>query len=805
MVLCGCACIVCGSAQAEPPSSAIEEQAAPDRQPPRLLQQVELSYPEAALATGEHGDVSVLVDVDAAGAVTATRFEHGADVFREVALEAASRLIFAPAVMDGTPVAATTRIWFHFAPPERPTEQPIAEMVIHSDNVDQEDTRARTTLDEEALERLAGDDLARTVSQVAGVRLSQGTTDAAKPIVRGLQERRLLVLYDGVRHESQKWGPDHATEVDPFAAGSISVIRGAAGARYGPDAIGGVIVVEPPPMPTEAGVFGKMLTAYSSNGRRPYGAVRLDVASEGRWSARMEGNAATGSSLTAPDYILGNTASRSWNVGGAVAYQWPSGQVRASWHHHDFQAGVFYGVNNSTPDEFLAQLEGGRPVTADLWSITATIDRPYQDVSHDVGIVHADVFGDWGGLEVTYAFQINLRQEYEQTRDTVTGPQYDFTLRTHSLDGQYLHPEIEVLSGVLSGGVGVQGVFQENVYRGYSLLPNYRSFGGGIFVHERLSRRRVDLVLGGRLDGLARAVYMSDDDYQRHVSRGSLDETKCEQRADHSRCPTAYDTGSLSVGMLYHAVPEHMDIKFDLSTASRFPNADELYLIGNAPSFPVYALGHPDLGVETALGASLTPGLRLSAFEMELSGFVQSISDYIYFSPDLNENGEPRFDVTIQGTWPRYTYQAIDARLHGVDGAMKLGPQAPVGLEVQGGLVRAQDRATGAHLIGIPADHLRLSVVGRPPAAGIVDAPELRVITEMVAAQSRVDPSDDFAPAPPGYVLLGADVSMELGTFRVGVEGRNLLNTAYREYTSLLRYYADQPGRDVRLRVGADF
>ncbi len=44
-------------------------------------------------------------------------------------------------------------------------------------------------------------------------------------------------------------GPDslpmEATEIDPFSAGSISVIRGAAGARYGPDAIGGVILVEP--------------------------------------------------------------------------------------------------------------------------------------------------------------------------------------------------------------------------------------------------------------------------------------------------------------------------------------------------------------------------------------------------------------------------------------------------------------------------------------------------------------------------------------------------------------------------------
>jgi outer membrane receptor protein involved in Fe transport len=40
---------------------------------------------------------------------------------------------------------------------------------------------------------------------------------------------------------------------------------------------------------------------------------------------------------------------------------------------------------------------------------------------------------------------------------------------------------------------------------------------------------------------------------------------------------------------------------------------------------------------------------------------------------------------------------------------------------------------------------------------------------------------------------------------RVGVIAHNLLNTAYRDYTSLLRYYADQPGRDVRVRIGMNF
>ena len=63
----------------------------------------------------------------------------------------------------------------------------------------------------------------------------------------------------------------------------------------------------------------------------------------------------------------------------------------------------------------------------------------------------------------------------------------------------------------------------------------------------------------------------------------------------------------------------------------------------------------------------------------------------------------------------------------------------------------------------------------------------------------------DFAPPPPGYALLGLSAETTLGKVRVGAEVHNLLNTAYRDYTSLLRYYADQPGRDIRVRVGMDF
>jgi iron complex outermembrane receptor protein len=811
----GCVCILCAqpsTAQAAPAGSAVKAPKSASIQPPTLLEQVELAYPKAARESGEHGNVSVLLDVDASGQVTATRFESGPEVFRAVSIQTASQLVFAPATKNGVPVAATTRVSFHFAPPRRSANPLDAEsheeIVIHCSNPDHEDTRARTTLDEESLERSAGDDLAQTVSQVAGVRMAGGTADSSKPIIRGQQERRLLILNDGVRHESQKWGSDHATEIDPFSAGSISVIRGAAGARYGPDAIGGVILVEPPPMRTDPGVVGKFLSSYNTNGRRPYAALRLDAGSEAGISARMEGNAAIGATQTAPDYLLGNTASKTWNVGGAVAYDWDGGNVRATWHHHDFQAGVFYGVNHGTPDEFLAQFETDRPVTADAWESSYEIDRPYQDVTHDIGVLHTDVDGDWGRIEAAYAFQINLRKEFEHVREDITGPQYDFTLRTHSIDALYSHPTVSLGTNELEGGVGIQGGFQENVYRGWSLIPNFRSFTGGVFAYERLSLERVDVEAGARADTLSRAAYLRDNDYDAHVRRKTLDTTTCEEREQTARCPADYTATSFSVGSLVHVIPEQFDIKLDLSTATRFPNVDELYMLGSSPTFPVYANGHPDLGTETVWNSSLTAGLRTQAVEAEASVFGQLVDDYIYFAPELNADGKPRFDVTIRGTWPSWGYQPIDATFYGLDGSVNLGPHFPVGLNALGGLVRAEDRDTGTHLIGTPADHVKLALIGRIPPVASVQKVELHISTDLVASQSRVDASSDFTPPPPSYTLLGAGIETEIGRrqpIRVGVDAHNLLNTSYREYSSLLRYYADQPGRDVRIRVGMDF
>ena len=75
--------------------------------------------------------------------------------------------------------------------------------------------------------------------------------------------------------------------------------------------------------------------------------------------------------------------------------------------------------------------------------------------------------------------------------------------------------------------------------------------------------------------------------------------------------------------------------------------------------------------------------------------------------------------------------------------------------------------------------------------------------------QRRFDEDADFAPPPPSYFVLGANagIAVPIGEQRMtfSLTGRNLTNARYRDYTSLLRYYANEPGWDVLLRVSLDF
>ncbi|HEV3251029.1 MAG TPA: TonB-dependent receptor plug domain-containing protein, partial [Puia sp.] len=127
--------------------------------------------------------------------------------------------------------------------------------IIHKDQIT---TAIKTTLSGRELEETRGLSLGESLKTITGVNSIQTGPSISKPVIHGVYSNRILIVNNGIRQEGQNWGNDHAPEIDPFIATKITIIKGAASIRYGSDAIGGVILLDPKDLRASPGIDGEL-------------------------------------------------------------------------------------------------------------------------------------------------------------------------------------------------------------------------------------------------------------------------------------------------------------------------------------------------------------------------------------------------------------------------------------------------------------------------------------------------------------------------------------------------------------------
>ena len=683
-------------------------------------------------------------------------------------------------------------------------------VVIQGKAVKLAELQSVAVLSGEALERTRGKSFSEALAEVPGVTQLRSASGTAKPIVRGQFGRRLLMLVDSVQHRSQEWGLDHAPEVDPFVAEELKVVRGAAGVRYGPGAIGGAVIAVPPKLLESPGLAAEThLMAYLAQGAGL--ASRLQVAPKSipGFAYQLQGTLKRLGAASTPDYALQNTGSLEWNLGGTVGYRLNRAEYTLSYRHYEAKLGVCACLQIESSEDFFAQLERKRPINSELYEAGLDIERPYQTVAHEQAVARARwPIDSLGTLTATYALQFDHRSEFAVTR-TAVGPQFDFRLTTHDVDVVLEHKPIHLSNHWhLRGEYGAVGMVQSNSYRGLPLIPDYQAVSGGVFAIERLIGHDIELEAGLRLDALHRTADLVRSDFLRLVRSEQLALDACsDSDADPVRCESSFLTFSGSLGALVQ-LTKPWSLTLDLSTASRPPSPDEQYLNGTSPTFPVLGLGKPDLGSETTYSASATSIYRSERVAAEASAYVNHISDYIYFSPAIDASGEPIFDVLIRGSFPRFITRPVDAIFYGADagGTLRLTPALEVGSQLS--LVRAKNRTDSSFLVLVPSDRLRTTASYTHTSNSGLEKLFASVSGTLVARQSRFDATADLAAPPDGYYVLDAEVGAQTQvrdqTVKLSLQGSNLTDNRYRDYTSLMRYFADQPGLQLMLRLSVE-
>ncbi len=669
----------------------------------------------------------------------------------------------------------------------------LEEIVVKSQRATPNPMQSVVQLTGEELETGKGLNLAESLRRLPGVTTLNTGATIAKPVIQGLHSNRVLILNNGVRLEGQQWGLEHAPTVDPFSAEQIKVIKGAGSVRYGAEALGGVILIDPPALPASAGIGGMVQSQAFSNGRTGALSGQIEGKLNGKWpiAARLQGTLKRGGNLRTPDYFLDNTGiseqNLSWNLG------LEKGRFDTEVFYSLFQTeiGILSDAHIGNLSDLEDAIERGRPL--EDGSFSYDINRPMQRVLHEIikaGTSYS--LEDAGKLHFTYARQYNRRQEFDAHRaygsppEALDDPDIQFELTTHETEARWEHRPI----GKVRGSLGAVASWQRNSTDRGALIPNYRRNTAGVYLIERWQN------------------YPSPWEFEAGLRYDYQWMDVQSQGTDTLDQALRFNSLSAAVGAKYR-FPEWLDLQLHFGTAWRPPHVNELYSNGVHHGSASFEKGNPDLSPERAYNTSLTANLnRGNKLNGSLTLYYNLIDDFIYAEP------LPDPVLTIRGAFPAFEYNQADARIMGFDWGLSYTLMPRLDLESRGSLLRSWNREEEDYIIYMPPDQFQTSLkydIPLPALSGDGEdaLPFVRLTMVNVLRQTRAPEGVDYAPPPDGHTRFrleaGATLHWGRQPFELGLGIFNLFNTRYREYLNRFRYFAEEPGRNISLRLRVPF
>ncbi len=662
------------------------------------------------------------------------------------------------------------------------------EKIVVAGKAIQQTTQAKEEVSGQALAATQGVNLGETLKRLPGVTTLNTGATIAKPVIQGLHSNRILILNNGVRQEGQQWGSEHAPEIDPFIADKVSVIKGAASVRYGADAIGGVILVEPRTLPTQKGIGGELNLVGFSNGRTGVasGLLQGNIGGKLPLAGRIQGTIKQGGNLQTPDYFLTNTGVREYDFSWAVGLKKERFQSEVFYSRFYTKLGILKSSHIGNVTDLLNAIERERPT--DDGEFTYDIGRPQQRISHELVKWNTSLLtGEVGKLSLQLTRQFNRRQEFDAHRlynelpNEITTPSIEFEITTHTAEFTWEHKPIHNLRGDL----GISFLQQENTTDRGALIPNYKNYNGSIFWIERWKKLTspLELEAGVRYD-------------YRQLSVGT-------QGRDTINQDLNFNNISGTLGAIYKFSKLAL-LRINIGSAWRAPNVNELYSDGVHHGSASYEKGDANLQPERALNTSLTTELdNQKNFNASLTLYYNAIQDFIFLEPQQ----QPQ--LTIRGAFPAFYYKQTNARIMGLDWGSAYEFVPHFTFESKISLLRGWNRKLDDYLVYMPADRYQAGLKYAFKGKTEQPSPFIKINFTQVLEQTRVPANTDYAAPPPAYALwdleAGTTFFIRKQPLELGLTIFNLLDERYRDYLDRFRYFVDAPGRNVSLRLKVPF
>jgi iron complex outermembrane receptor protein len=628
-----------------------------------------------------------------------------------------------------------------------------------------------------------GKALGEMLKEITGVNSLQTGNNISKPVIHGLHSNRIIILNNGVRQEGQQWGSEHAPEIDPFVADKISVIKGAAGVRYGPDAIAGIVLIEPNELRDSAGFDAVANLVGFSNGRQGIasGIINGNIKQLNGLNFRLQGTLKKAGNSKAPDYYLKNTGFQEKNFSAALGYQKSNFGTEIFYSKFNSKLGILSAAHIGNITDLEKAIRSKEP--SDSAGFSYEIERPYQKITHDLMKWKSYLnFNQGGKITYTLSRQQDNRSEFDKhgpRNDSLAAlnkPELNFIIHT------LIHEVIYDLQHFrkFNAQVGYTSLHQANSYEGRFFIPNFNNKGWGIFAIENFHHKNFFAETGIRYDERKLRVFLDNNGY---ISQPLY----------------SFKKNTALLGGGYHF--KNHTVKINLGTGWRAPGVNELYANGVHHGAAAVEIGDKTLLAESNINTSLWWGINSSnKIYGEVEFYQNSIKNFIYLIPV-----QPATQ-TIRGAFPTFMYKQVNALLRGADLQLNYSISALWKLNVRTSYLFAINKDTRLRLTQMPQNSVEPSIWWEPKLnSNQWNTPYIKISYLIVAKAVTVATDEDYLAPPPSYQLLNAKAGINLKlkqqTLNMSISVSNALNTKYRNYLNRYRYFADDIGSNVSIHL----
>jgi iron complex outermembrane receptor protein len=671
-------------------------------------------------------------------------------------------------------------------------------------------------LNQETLEQYSAGTLGDALNSLSGVSSLNKGNGIVKPIINGLHSSRIIMINNGVRMQDQEWGKEHAPNIDVNSVGRLTLVKSASALQYGGDAMGGIIIAEGPKVAIKDSLYGKTMLFGASNGRGGGITSQLTKSFENGIYGTAQGTFKRFGDVEAADYVMSNTGLYEKDMSLRIGLNRFNYGVEGYYSYFNTDIGILRSSHAHGAADQIRAIESDIPLT--IREFTYDIGYPKQNVTHQLSRIKAfKNLGDYT-LEIQYDYQLNRRFEYDiRVGNDRDKPALDLKLDTHTilidLNGSF--EDLNFKSGIM-------GRFQTNFANPETgirrLIPDYDKYDFGLYtVLDKKINDKFEIETGVRFDYSYMDVFKF---YKNSIweERGYdilFPDLVIEEFSNQVLVNPELEFKNLSATLGFnYKIDDNNTLFINHALSSRAPNPAELFSDGLHHSIARIEVGDLRFKSEVGNKTSLTYSHVGKTFNFSINPFVNNIRDFIVIEPvEIRE--------TIRGNFQVWEYRQTDAQLLGVDIDASFSINEKINLNHQLSIVKGYDNTLNEPLINMPPVNTKNEISYQNKKLQNL---KISLQSEYVFAQNEFPNNNfevylpitetyeevDISSTPDAYHLLNLNASMDFKTSKksslsVGLGINNLLNTSYRNYLNLLRFYSDDMGRNFLLNLKLNY